>query len=76
VGRPGTDSRRTEFVARKCSFDNAHDVLTQVIDRGTMSDVVTGPAIIEDAWSTVVVPPGWQAVPDATGNLYLTKVAS
>ncbi|MET0723603.1 MAG: hydantoinase/oxoprolinase family protein, partial [Tardiphaga sp.] len=76
VGRPGTDSRRTEFVARKCSFDNAQDVLTRVIDRGTLSDPVIGPAIIEDAWSTVVVPPGWQAVPDTTGNLFLTKVAS
>ncbi|WP_295844441.1 hydantoinase/oxoprolinase family protein [Tardiphaga sp.] len=76
VGRPGTDSRRTEFVARTCSFDNAHDVLTEVIDRGTMSDAVTGPAIIEDAWSTVVVPPGWQATPNSTGNLFLTKVAS
>jgi N-methylhydantoinase A len=76
VGRLGTDSRRTKFIPRTCSFDNAHDVLTDVIDRSTMSGVVTGPAIIEDAWSTVVVPPDWQAVPDATGNLFLTKVAS
>lgn len=76
VGRPGIDTRRTEFVPRKCSFDNAHDVMTDVIDRGTMSAVVTGPAIIEDAWSTVVVPPGWQAAPDAGGNLYMTKVAA
>ena len=37
------------------------------------SDVVSGSAIIEDAWSTVVVPPGWQARPDATGNLFLTR---
>ena len=76
VGRPGIDTRRTEFVPRKCSFDNAHDVMTDVIDRGTMSAVITGPAIIEDAWSTVVVPPGWQAAPDAGGNLYMTRVAA
>ena len=50
--------------------------MTNVIDRGAMSAVVPGPAIIEDAWSTVVVPPGWQAPPDASGNLFLTKVAS
>jgi N-methylhydantoinase A len=76
VERPGADTRRTEFVARRCSFDDAHNVLTDVIDRGAMSAVVIGPAIIEDAWSTVVVPPGWQAVPDAAGNLFLTRVAS
>jgi len=38
--------------------------------------VQSGPAIIEDAWSTVVVPPGWQARPDATGNLFLTRSAA
>jgi N-methylhydantoinase A len=76
VARPGADTRRTKFAPRQCSFDNAHDVMTDVIDRGTMAAVVTGPAIIEDAWSTVVVPPGWQAKPDASGNLHMTKVAS
>jgi N-methylhydantoinase A len=50
--------------------------MTDIIDRSTMTTAVSGPAIIEDAWSTVVVPPGWRASPDAGGNLYLTKVAS
>ncbi len=76
VGRPGTDARKIAAVARKCSFDNALDVMTTVIDRSAMTEVVTGPAIIEDAWSTVVVPPGWQATPDMGGNLYLSKAAS
>jgi N-methylhydantoinase A len=30
-----------------------------------------GPAIIEDEWSTIVVPPGWSAQPDAHGHLLL-----
>ena len=34
------------------------------------------PAIIEDAWSTVMVPPGWQARPDDAGNLFLTRRAA
>ena len=33
-----------------------------------MKEAVFGPAIIEDAWSTVVIPPGWQARPDAIGQ--------
>ncbi|WP_398481042.1 hydantoinase/oxoprolinase family protein [Tardiphaga sp.] len=76
VGRPGTVARAVTPVARTCSFDGALDVMTDIIDRSTMASTISGPAIIEDAWSTVVVPPGWQAAPDASGNLYLTKVAS
>ena len=49
-----------------CSFDGLHDMATAIIDRAKLTDVVSGPAIIEDAWSTVVVPPGWQAKPDAS----------
>jgi N-methylhydantoinase A len=35
-----------------------------------------GPAIIEDNWSTIVVPPGWQAVPGAHGHILLLPEAS
>lgn len=76
VSRPTTALRSTTTPKRRCSFDGAPDVITDVIDRSAMTDVVKGPAIIEDAWSTVVVPPQWQARPDANGNLYLAKVAS
>jgi N-methylhydantoinase A len=62
--------------SRICSFDGACDVTTRIVDRASMQDAVSGPAIIEDAWSTVVIPPGWQAKPDAIGNLFLTKVVS
>lgn len=76
VGRPGTVAKASTPVARTCSFDGARDVMTDIIDRSSMTGLIEGPAIIEDAWSTVVVPPGWQATPDPSGNLYLTKVAS
>ncbi|UGV28265.1 hydantoinase/oxoprolinase family protein [Rhodopseudomonas boonkerdii] len=75
VGRPGTVAHSSAPVARNCSFDGALDVMTDIIDRSSMTDTIKGPAIIEDTWSTVVVPPGWQATPDSSGNLYLTKVA-
>jgi len=45
-------------------------------DPPALPDVVRGPAIIEDAWSTVVVPPGWQAKADAAGHLFLTRATA
>jgi N-methylhydantoinase A len=76
VSRPATATRAVSTGQRTCSFDGFHDIATAIIDRAAMTDIVSGPAIIEDAWSTVVVPPGWQARPDATGNLFLTRSAA
>jgi N-methylhydantoinase A len=36
-------------------------------------DVVIGPAIIEETFTTVVVYPGWEASPDDTGDYVLTS---
>jgi N-methylhydantoinase A len=74
VGRPATAARADLAVTRICSFDNASNVSTAIVDRAVLTDTVAGPAIIEDAWSTVVVPPGWQAKPDASGHLFLDRV--
>ncbi len=32
-----------------------------------------GPAIVEDAWSTIVVPPGWSVAADAMGHLRIRE---
>jgi len=74
VDRPTTAVRKLRATSRRCSFDGVHDVATEIVDRASMKEAVIGPAIIEDAWSTVVVPPGWQAKPDTIGHLFLTKV--
>jgi N-methylhydantoinase A len=74
VDRPTTAIRKLRAASRRCSFEGAHDVATEIVDRASMKEAVFGPAIIEDAWSTVVIPPGWQAKPDAIGHLFLTKV--
>ena len=74
VDRPTTAIRKLRATSRRCSFDGVHDVATEIVDRASMKEAVIGPAIIEDAWSTVVIPPGWQAKPDAIGHLFLTKV--
>ena len=33
-----------------------------------------GPLIIEDEWSTTIVPPGWICRSDRVGNLFITPV--
>ncbi|MBR1268041.1 hydantoinase/oxoprolinase family protein [Bradyrhizobium sp. AUGA SZCCT0222] len=74
VDRPTTAVRKLQVASRRCTFDGGHDVATVIVDRASMKEPVLGPAIIEDAWSTIVVPPGWQAKPDTIGHLFLTKV--
>ena len=74
VDRPTTAIRKLRSTSRRCSFDGVHDVATEIVDRASMKEAVIGPAIIEDAWSTVVIPPGWQAKPDTIGHLFLMKV--
>ncbi|WP_448042584.1 hydantoinase/oxoprolinase family protein [Bradyrhizobium liaoningense] len=73
VSRPLTAVRAASTSTRVCSFDGHRETATAIVDRAALTEIVSGPAIIEDAWSTVVVPPGWQAKPDVTGNLFLTR---
>jgi len=53
----GTTATRSET---PCLFADAGWVMTPRHDRGSLStgDRIEGPAIIEDRWSTVVLPPG------------------
>ncbi|WP_027282091.1 hydantoinase/oxoprolinase family protein [Roseomonas gilardii] len=66
IGRP---PRRAGM--RLCVFAGCGAVETAILPRESLSGTVSGPAIIEDAWSTTVVPPGWQARADGAGNLFL-----
>ncbi|MGX1170490.1 N-methylhydantoinase A [Bradyrhizobium sp. USDA 372] len=76
VSRPATAARAVSTGTRTCSFDGFHDIATAIVDRASLTETINGPAIIEDAWSTVVVPPGWQARPDPSGNLFLRRRAA
>ena len=51
---------------------------TRFYDRGLLplDEAVDGPAIVFHLDTTTVVPPGWLAKADASGNLILTKVGS
>ena len=59
---------------RPCSFPGAQAVPTAILDRAGLAATVHGPAIVADAWSTVVVPPGWLARPLPDGTLMLERV--
>jgi N-methylhydantoinase A len=76
IARPAGSPIPRAGRTRPCTFDGAPDTPTPIIDRDTLTDTVRGPAIIEDAWSTTVLPPGWQATPDTDGNLFLTRIAA
>jgi N-methylhydantoinase A len=76
VTRPRSTARECPARTRLCTFDASGPVPTRILDRETFSGEAAGPAIIEDAWSTIVVPPGWSARPDADGNVLLTMGAA
>jgi N-methylhydantoinase A len=52
-----------------------HSGSTMVRDRTTLKpdDVVHGPAVIEEATTSTLVPPGFCATVDATRNLIVRK---
>ena len=78
---------RAKFMEQKFDFplvetavsdcwSDAHAITpTPRYDRRTIAPEKTlvGPAIIEDAWSTVILPPKWNLFADKFGNLHLKE---
>jgi len=63
-----------EPIPRMVYFGPDHgEVETPVIDRPSLTYPRNGPMIVEEYDSTSVVPPGWRAELDATGNIVLTR---
>jgi N-methylhydantoinase A len=56
-----------------CWFEDVGEVATPRLDRESLSEGqrVEGPAVVEDAWSTIVLPPGADLSVDAGGNLHI-----
>ena len=74
LGRlPGTPDSRARLGERRAWFDGW--VHTPIYDRGRLGagDELSGPAILEQYDSTVVVPPGFRLRCDAGGNVVLTS---
>lgn len=70
VTRPGEP-----VAVRHALFPATGAVETAVFERDTLAlgQVVTGPAIIEEWTTTVIVPPAWSVVTDSRGNLVLQR---
>ena len=65
-----TPSPTTMF---RCTFESGEAVMTPRYDRaGLVPDSpLSGPVIVDDAWSTVVVPPGATLTANAAGHLHI-----
>jgi N-methylhydantoinase A len=60
-----------------CWFEPAAPHDTPRYDRDLLPGgaMIAGPAIVEDAWSTIVVPPGYTVSSDAMGHLWIREKA-
>jgi N-methylhydantoinase A len=56
-----------------CWFDPGAPMATPRFDRDVLpiGVAIAGPAVIEDAWSTIVVPPGYAVHADTMGHLWI-----
>jgi len=63
------------FQLDECWFDAAGAVPTARYERAALvaPHIISGPAIIEDDWSTTVVPPGWEARATGNGHILLQE---
>jgi len=61
----------TPIAVDECWFDGAGPIPTNRYERGALPVDwrVAGPAVVEDDWSTIVIPPGASARVDASGHL-------
>ncbi len=66
-GQPAPQSRKVYFSRTGGWVD------TQVVKRTSMPAVLEGPAIIESADTTIVLPPGWSARTDPIGNVIAAR---
>ena len=70
-----TEAAPQPFETDLCWFDAERPMPTARFDRSNLvaPHVIHGPAIIEDDWSTTVVPPGWQASAIGDGHILLQE---
>ncbi|MEM7254197.1 MAG: hydantoinase/oxoprolinase family protein [Pseudomonadota bacterium] len=57
-------------------YDKGQHRRCPVLGRGHIGSMMVGPILIEDGTSTIYVPTGWSARPDAAENLIITRDAT
>ena len=73
TGRDDDISRDARLGSRRVTFESGESHEVAVLDRSRLAVgiVMPGPLVVEDAWSTVIVPPGDTITADAAGHLLL-----
>lgn len=73
VDLPGGTTTPTPVGTRHVTFETGESAETPIYDRDALviDEILTGPLIVEDTWSTVVVPPRDTIHRDASGNLHI-----
>jgi N-methylhydantoinase A len=68
-----TGGGRPPVKTAACTFAAGQTIDVPRFDRATVAanQAIAGPAIVEDAWSTVVIPPGAALTADRAGNLVI-----
>lgn len=72
----GADASKARTGTRPAIWDESCERIESAVydmDALRPGNRFAGPAIVESAYSTVVVDPGWQVEVDPTGNLLITK---
>ena len=61
----------------RCTFESGEAAMTPRYDRAGLcpGDPLEGPVVVEDAWSTIVVPPGATLTADGAGHLHIATGA-
>ena len=75
-GKGKTDLNKTTQSA-PCWFEADHAVMTPRFNRSYLSanSIIEGPAVIEDKWSTTVLPPGSRLHVDSYGHMVMSAEA-
>jgi N-methylhydantoinase A len=75
---PASDGAPEPTSVGPCWFEPAAPHQTPRFDRDRLPpDVqIAGPAVVEDAWSTIIVPPGYVLRADAMGHLWINEVVA
>ena len=64
-------SANSDSVSARVTWDRERE--TRILERGSVTEPVSGPAIVTQIDTTVTVPPGWTAAPLPSGSLLLTR---